>query len=75
MKMLLNVMDPLAQLEHIDVLQRLGLSYLFEQEIYKILNNFDKDIAVWNDNLYATALKFRLLREHQYQVPQGTYRT
>ena len=64
-------MDPLAQLGHIDILQRLGLSYHFEKEINKILNDFDRDI-VWKDNLYATALKFRLLRQYQYQVPQGT---
>ncbi|GMN68457.1 hypothetical protein TIFTF001_037514 [Ficus carica] len=32
--------DPLAQLQHIDILQRLGLSYHFEEEIKKVFNAF-----------------------------------
>lgn len=70
-------MDPLAKLEQIDMLQRLGLSYHFEDEINNLLkgihsSDFGKD--TWKDNLHATSLKFRLLRQHEYWVPQGTIR-
>ena len=71
--------EPLALLEHIDLLQRLGLSYHFENEIksalkgiYESTNKLYDD--KWKrDNLYATALEFRLLRQHGFWVPQGTY--
>jgi (-)-alpha-terpineol synthase len=35
--MLHKMMDPLEQLELIDILQRLGLSYHFEEEIKRII--------------------------------------
>ena len=72
-----KVGDPLEQLELIDVLQRLGLSYHFEAELKRILealysNDHGGDIDTWKTkNLYATALKFRLLRQHGYSVSQG----
>jgi (-)-alpha-terpineol synthase len=74
--MLHNVVDPLEQLELIDILQRLGLSYHFEGEIKRILqdlyniNDHGGDVGKTKD-LYATALKFRLLRQHGYNVSQG----
>lgn len=54
-------MKQLEQLEIIDNLQRLGLSYHFEDEIYSILNNLS-DKGSKRDHLYAKALEFRLLR-------------
>ena len=76
--MLHKVVDPLEQLKLIDILRRLGISYHFEGEIKRILeglkNNIDhgSDIDTWKTkNLYATALKFRLLRQHGYIVPPG----
>ncbi|CAK9178932.1 unnamed protein product [Ilex paraguariensis] len=77
-KCLINgVMDPLAKLELIDVIQRLGLKYLFETEIKKALDIIYKDsnIAWLSDDLFAIALRFRLLRQHGYNVPQGKYLT
>lgn len=62
--------DPLAQLEHIDILQRLGLSYHFEEEIKSMLEEICKNKSKRN-SLYFTALEFRLLRQHGYWVPQG----
>ncbi|KAK4739822.1 hypothetical protein R3W88_003519 [Solanum pinnatisectum] len=60
-------MKQLEQLEIIDDLQRLGLSYHFEDEIYSILNNLsDKNSK--RDNLYAKALEFRLLRQHGFNI-------
>ncbi|XP_022154840.1 terpene synthase 10-like [Momordica charantia] len=64
--------DPLKQLDLIDTLQRLGISYHFENEIKGILerryrsdqgNNSCKKIDV-----YATALEFRLMRQHGFSV-------
>ncbi|XP_075650034.1 myrcene synthase, chloroplastic-like [Castanea sativa] len=78
--MLHKVVDPLEQLELIDILQRLGISYHFEGEIKRILegiyNNIDhgSDTDTWKTkNLYATALKFRLLRQHGYIVSQEVF--
>ncbi|KAK4572325.1 hypothetical protein RGQ29_030668 [Quercus rubra] len=78
--MLHKVVDPLEQLELIDILQRLGISYHFEGEIKRILeglyNNIDhgSDTKTWKTkNLYATALKFRLLRQHGYIVSQEVF--
>ncbi|KAH6773781.1 hypothetical protein C2S52_003308 [Perilla frutescens var. hirtella] len=64
--------DELEQLELIDNLQRLGISNYFQDEIGKMLHNIwesDHDQHVERD-LHATALKFRLLRQHGYHVPQ-----
>ena len=73
--MLHKVMDPLEQLEMIDTLQRLGLSYHFESETKRILeglNNNNHGGDLWKkENLYATALKFRLFRQHGYSVSEG----
>lgn len=72
--------DPLRQLEMVDELQRLGLSYHFEKEINEILEIIMNDRLhgeknhnmEWKkNNLYATALQFRILRQHGYHVPQG----
>ena len=67
-------MKPLDQLEIIDNLQRLGLSYHFEDEIYSIMNiiygkNSEKSSK--RDHLYAKALEFRLLRQHGFNISQG----
>lgn len=59
---------PLDQLVTIDLLQRLGVSYHFEDEIKSILDcrykNYDRNNMWKVENLYATALEFRLLRQH-----------
>ncbi|KAH7533008.1 hypothetical protein FEM48_Zijuj04G0084100 [Ziziphus jujuba var. spinosa] len=71
--MLEKEVDPIAQLEQIDVLQRLGLAYHFEDEVENILKRvYHKNFSngTWKNNLYATALAFRLLRQHGYSVPQ-----
>ncbi|MBA0766874.1 hypothetical protein Gotri_015870 [Gossypium trilobum] len=72
-----NVVDPLEKLELIDTIQRLGLSYHFGDEIKKTLKNISIDrsstVASNKDNLYATALEFRLLRQHGYKVNQDVF--
>ncbi|KAL6535018.1 hypothetical protein OROMI_026392 [Orobanche minor] len=59
------------QLELIDDLQRLGLSYHFEDEIRQILSciYFDEKYSKKLD-LYSTSLCFRLLRQHGFKVSQ-----
>lgn len=66
------------KLDLIDTLQRLGIAYHFEVEIKTILesiynNNYRGDGLMNKEDLFATALEFRLLREHGYDVPQGIY--
>nr|QWQ79340.1 TPS63 [Juglans sigillata] len=74
-----NVVDPIKQLELIDTLQRLGVSYHFEDEIRRILEN--KHITNHNgdvcekQSLYATAVEFRLMRQHGFDVPQDTFKS
>ncbi|XP_056158432.1 (+)-alpha-terpineol synthase-like [Syzygium oleosum] len=68
-------MNQVAKLEFIDVVQRLGLGYQFETEIKNAL------ISIYNktedaqllDDLYATSLRFRLLRQHGYKVLQDVF--
>nr|XP_016477041.1 PREDICTED: (-)-camphene/tricyclene synthase, chloroplastic-like [Nicotiana tabacum] len=59
----------LEKLELIDNLQRLGVSYHFKHEIMQILSSI-KQHSTPADSLYATALKFRLLREHGFHISQ-----
>ncbi|KAF6144701.1 hypothetical protein GIB67_006193, partial [Kingdonia uniflora] len=67
----------LAQLELINVVERLGLGYLFEEEIdrslQRIYGNIEKDNYWMKENLYATSLCFRVLRQHGYQVSQEVF--
>ena len=76
--MLHKVVGPLEQLELIDTLQRLGLSYHFESEMKRILEglyNNDHCGDTWKEeNLYVTALKFHLLRQHGYKASEGNFR-
>ncbi|MCE3217054.1 hypothetical protein HAX54_010196, partial [Datura stramonium] len=65
-------MKQLEQLEIIDYLQRLGLSYHFEDEIYSILNNI-RDKNSKRDHLYAKALEFKLLRQHGFNISQEIF--
>ncbi|XP_022896311.1 (-)-alpha-terpineol synthase-like [Olea europaea var. sylvestris] len=78
-KMMLDkTVEPLDQLELIDNLQRLGISYHFENEIKQILSVINKKYSK-NDqqskieDLYATALEFRLLRQHGFKVSEEIF--
>ena len=70
-----KVVNPLERLELIDILQRFGISYHFDDEIQRTLEgiyNANHGGEMCNkENIYATALEFRLLRQHGYNVPQG----
>ncbi|PIN03686.1 (R)-limonene synthase [Handroanthus impetiginosus] len=80
-KMLLEEeIEDLQLLELIDDLQRLGISYHFENKINQILNNiYEKNCcknceADQERDLYATALEFRLLRQHGFSISQEVFK-
>ncbi|RID60136.1 hypothetical protein BRARA_F03315 [Brassica rapa] len=69
----------LEQLELIDDLQKLGISYHFEVEINNILMDFHhkNGRGVWKcdkeEDLHATSLEFRLLRQHGFHVSEDIF--
>ncbi|TXG47437.1 hypothetical protein EZV62_026731 [Acer yangbiense] len=71
-------MELLAKLEFIDILMKLGLSILFEKEIIEVLDTIAASIKINNytleEDLYATALCFRLLRLHGHEMSQDIFR-
>lgn len=68
-KMLLQEeVDSILLLELIDDLQRLGISCHFHHEIAQIFNSSNETDE---RDLYSTALRFRLLRQHGFRVSQG----
>ncbi|XP_048127386.1 (+)-alpha-terpineol synthase-like [Rhodamnia argentea] len=69
-------MNQVAKFEFIDAVQRLGLGYHFEMEIKNALSSIDnaiEDAQVLN-GLYTASLRFRLLGQHGYNVPQDVFR-
>ncbi|GFP96002.1 trans-alpha-bergamotene synthase [Phtheirospermum japonicum] len=70
--------NELDQLELIDNLQRLCISNYFEDEVKKILETIyqtvkNQDKQMESKDLHFTALRFRLLRQHGYPVPQEAF--
>nr|GEV18836.1 R-linalool synthase QH1, chloroplastic-like [Tanacetum cinerariifolium] len=70
--------NPLNMLELLDDLQRLGISYHFEDEIRDALEmlyqNYYKTPDKWDGiDLNLKALGFRLLRQHGYQISQEIF--
>lgn len=77
-KMLLEVeMEAVKQLELIDDLQNLGLTYFFQDDFNRILSfiynehKFFDSHQVEEGDLYFTALGFKLLRQHGFDVSAG----
>ncbi|GKC20259.1 (E)-beta-ocimene synthase, chloroplastic-like protein [Tanacetum coccineum] len=68
----------LQVLEHINDIERLGLGYRFKNDITRALSTItDRNIVEIEgkeDNVYAAALRFRLLRQHGYNVSQDFVR-
>ncbi|KAJ0052960.1 hypothetical protein Pint_02106 [Pistacia integerrima] len=71
----------LSILELIDDIQRLGLGYRFHKDIKKALNRINLSWKKYEDKvkaenkLHATALRFRLLRQHGYHISQDVFKT
>ncbi|XP_062087438.1 (3S,6E)-nerolidol synthase 2, chloroplastic/mitochondrial-like [Humulus lupulus] len=70
--------DPFEGLKMIDAIQRLGIDYIFEEEIdgilqsqshHKFFNEFEHH---HQDDLHEVALRFRLLRQHGHFIPAGS---
>ncbi|KAI3983107.1 hypothetical protein MKX01_035388 [Papaver californicum] len=63
--------SPVSLLKLVDTIQRLGIDYHYGDEIKDALDTIvcTKDMDICGD-LYTIALKFRLLRQHGYQVSQ-----
>ncbi|PIA37314.1 hypothetical protein AQUCO_03000128v1 [Aquilegia coerulea] len=63
----------IAKLELIDAVERLGVSYHFEEDIKKSINNANRFLDV--EDLHTVALRFRLLRQHGHDVPQDIFKS
>ena len=78
-RMLTSPIEKLSQkLNLIDVIQRLGVSYQFENEIEKTLQQLHMTLQDSNDHendddLYTVALQFRLLRQQGYRSSCGKF--
>ncbi|KAJ9170123.1 hypothetical protein P3X46_018254 [Hevea brasiliensis] len=70
--------ESLNILEMIDDIQRLGLGHRFENDIQRILDEIQylkqKGHCKSQKSLHATALTFRLLRQHGYEVSQAVFK-
>ncbi|MCL7043798.1 hypothetical protein MKW94_019990 [Papaver nudicaule] len=68
---------PLANLlKLINDIQKLGIDYHFDDEITGVLEAIVKDKHAWQtDNLFLQALRFRLLRQHGYEVSQDVLKS
>ncbi|KAK9131406.1 hypothetical protein Sjap_011893 [Stephania japonica] len=68
-------LEPSSQLNLVDALQRLGVSYHFEMEIEEAMKQmFDHEMIqsfLRNNDLYGVALCFRLLRQQGYNISSG----
>nr|QIQ56002.1 putative terpene synthase 11 [Eremophila drummondii] len=66
--------DPLNKLELIDGINKLALSYCFEEEINEAMNEFiackNSFASSMNYDLYSAALFFRTLRQYGHNVSQ-----
>ncbi|XP_076914313.1 (-)-beta-pinene synthase, chloroplastic-like [Bidens hawaiensis] len=70
--------NPLKMLNLVDDLQRLGISYHFENEISNVLkniyHNYFETSEKWTKmDLNTKALGFRILRQHGYHIPQEIF--
>lgn len=59
----------LELLELIDDIERLGLGYCFKKDIRRALDKI-VSLKALEQGVYATALKFRLLKQHGYEVSE-----
>lgn len=72
-----EAVDLLAKLKLVDSVIKLGLGSYFEEQIKQSLDIIAASIKNKNlkveENLYVTALRFKLLRLHGYEVSQGVF--
>lgn len=71
--LMMNVDKLSHKIDLIDSIQRLGVSYHFETEIDEILKEISSESDDHINDLYAIALKFRLVRQQGYNMSSGMY--
>lgn len=65
---------PSHVLNLVDLIQRLGVSYHFQNEITEALQQiFMDDSGTYDDDLHNVALRFRLLRQQGFNVSCGMF--
>ncbi|KAL5731045.1 hypothetical protein ACHQM5_003807 [Ranunculus cassubicifolius] len=70
-----KVVGSLEQLEFINDLERLGIGHLFKDEINRSLSKvYALKDKFMKDNLYSTALTFRIFRQHGFLVSQDVFK-
>ncbi|KAL5731003.1 hypothetical protein ACHQM5_003772 [Ranunculus cassubicifolius] len=69
-----ELQGPLALLELIDDIQRLGLGYIFEVDIRRNLSSLEENSVEMDKSLHATALYFRLSRQHGFNITQEVFK-
>ena len=84
MMVIASVQNPLVKLNLVDSIQRLGVSYHFEDEIDQFLEHmyvsYNNSLLFssndsQDDDLHISALLFRLLRQHGYRISCGKLNT
>ncbi|GMI83349.1 terpene synthase 02 [Hibiscus trionum] len=72
-KLLASTNGTAALLKLIDSLKRLGVAYLFQDQIQQALDQLNVDQNVVSDDLSTVALHFRVLRENCYPVTADVF--
>ncbi|KAL4201796.1 hypothetical protein AMTRI_Chr02g217860 [Amborella trichopoda] len=74
-KVISGISDEVKIMALIDHIQRLGIAYHFEMEIETALGGIYRGFSAHgsNDNLLVASLKFRLLRQHGYNVSSNVF--
>ncbi|XP_062081149.1 alpha-humulene synthase-like, partial [Humulus lupulus] len=65
--------DASSQLKIIDVVERLGVSYHYENEIEKKLQHIYNSTIIEDEDLHDTSIRFRLLRQHGFMVSSNVF--
>ncbi|KAA8531159.1 hypothetical protein F0562_005927 [Nyssa sinensis] len=65
--------NPTSRMKLIDTVQRLGIAYHFEEEINSLLQSFLDGHADADEDLFTTALRFRLLRHNGYHISADVF--
>ncbi|KAL5720568.1 hypothetical protein ACHQM5_013231 [Ranunculus cassubicifolius] len=64
----------IALLEFINDIERLGLGYIFKQDIHSVLSFLEENNIKPQEGLYETALYFRLFRLHGLSISQDVFK-
>ncbi|KAL5714215.1 hypothetical protein ACHQM5_016206 [Ranunculus cassubicifolius] len=71
---MLELEGPLALLELIDDIQRLGLGYMFEVDIQRNLSSCEENSVLMDQSLHTMSLYFRLSRQHGFNVTEDVFK-